>query len=591
MTPQTIPYVIDQNLLLQEEHYIYDIPAERAFLACVMQRPDLIMEADRLVKPEWLFNPMHNYCFRVMQFIATEAQRNGWAIAFDEATALSVAKMAGEQFVQNFLVKTEGMAKWREIAEMAPYTSIDQFPRYAATLKDRAARVAMFRKARQLQMSVMDMAANPDAAKVAINYEAALSNIAFGSGDPDAQLKRLGEYSDNLLFKAKLNAAFPHKHLFHIRHPRFQYWMDLMGGGFRRNSLTIIAARPKVGKTTLLLNLASDFAAAGIPVLFLDTEMSGEEMVSRELSQIAAIDEHALIAGKFLNEGASHQAVYSAVERLKGAPLFYVSIAGKPIEFAMGVMRQFRNQHVGTDTIEFEGRKIEVTRPCVVFYDWLKLPNLGDARAASNEAAMLGDIATKLKDTAKSLNLPVVAGAQNNRNAVGKEESEHVENAESFVAGSDRLIQFCNTLCIIRNPTLKMSEAIEANWPGFRPGHEGTNAWRFNQILQIVVQRQGRDCRTGIPMYVHRGQARYEEMADSMSMTFLKEFIANSKQNKRGPQVGSGGPALPALQPPRPGPPRITAPSFVDPFADDPLMTPTAPPAPAGPTDAPFPGG
>ena len=111
--------------------------------------------------------------------------------------------------------------------------------------------------------------------------------------------------------------------------------------------------------------MAIDFALMGVPVLFLDTEMSGEEMISRELSNIAEIDEHALIAGKFMSDGAKDERrVIDAVSRIKGAPFHYACIAGKDADFAVSSIRQFRNNHVGSENLNFEGKTLTITKPC-----------------------------------------------------------------------------------------------------------------------------------------------------------------------------------------------------------------------------------
>lgn len=549
-----IPILVDQTLLNQEEGYLYDPGSERGLLACIMQRPDLLLEADRQVNPEMFFHEEHQYIFRIMKFVQRQSALYGWQVSFDEVTVLNVAKYCGPQVADNFIRKTNGMEKWRAIMEFARYVALDQFPRYIAAIRDRAARVGMFRTARQLQRAAMDMSANPSAQELAYSFEAKLSHLGFGaSEDAESKLMRLGDYADDAMVEYQLNAMYPHKHLFHLKHPRFRYWMALMGGGFRRNSLTIVAARPKVGKTTLLLNLAMDFALGvpsqdpdkyvpPIPVLFLDTEMSGREMLSRELSNIANIAEHSLIAGKFFTDSDHTQleAVVNAVQRLKASPFYYVSVAGKPVEYGLSVMRQFRNL-VGTETIPHQGRNYTFTKPCAVFYDWIKLPT-GSLSGGGNNAGehqLLGDMCSMLKDGAKNLNVPVIAGAQQNRGAVGKDENDHAENAEAYIANSDRLAMFCNTLCVLRNPSLKMAEEIAARFTTRTPLPEGAHesaAWKFNQIFQVVLQRQGRDCRLGIPYYIDRGHARYEEMAGDGNqdvLDFLKNYSREAKTRRQ----------------------------------------------------------
>ncbi|MCL2640307.1 MAG: hypothetical protein FWD53_05635, partial [Phycisphaerales bacterium] len=294
----------------------------------------------------------------------------------------------------------------------------------------------------------------------------------------------------------------------------------------------------KVGKTTLLLYLAMRFALMGIPILFLDTEMSGEEVASRELSNVAVLDEHRLLASKYLDDGNEVASVQSAIAAIKGAPFFYTSIAGKRPEFALSMMRQFRNRHVGTQTIMVNGRELAITGKCAVFYDWLRLP--AGMMADAKEYQLLGELCTALKDGARALHLPVIAGAQQNRAAIGvKDEADHIDNAEATVSGSDRLAMFCSALCILRNPSLAMQNAIDSN-PLFakkRPG-EDSQTWLFNQIFQIVFQRQGREYRYGIPFYLDRGRARYEEVGTKDAMNFLKQYVTGRKVEAQETPLG-----------------------------------------------------
>jgi len=57
----------------------------------------------------------------------------------------------------------------------------------------------------------------------------------------------------------------------------FPRYDSCIGGGFRRGTVNVVGARPKVGKSTFCLNVAKNVSFAGIPVLYLDTEMKGNQ--------------------------------------------------------------------------------------------------------------------------------------------------------------------------------------------------------------------------------------------------------------------------------------------------------------------------
>ena len=65
----------------------------------------------------------------------------------------------------------------------------------------------------------------------------------------------------------------------------WEKYNDAIGGGFRRKTVSLICARPKVGKSVIADNLAIHVAGRlNIPVLMLDTEMSVEDHHNRLLA-------------------------------------------------------------------------------------------------------------------------------------------------------------------------------------------------------------------------------------------------------------------------------------------------------------------
>lgn len=71
----------------------------------------------------------------------------------------------------------------------------------------------------------------------------------------------------------------------------------LTGGGFRGSKLIIIAARPRIGKTALMLNMASNMARRGNTVGIFSLEMDKEELDDRWTAGESGVNSMRLING------------------------------------------------------------------------------------------------------------------------------------------------------------------------------------------------------------------------------------------------------------------------------------------------------
>lgn len=77
----------------------------------------------------------------------------------------------------------------------------------------------------------------------------------------------------------------------------------ILEGGFQRNGLYILAARPGRGKTTVALNIAKRVAKAGRRVLFISLEMDREQLVSRILAtEIGGVSAAQIMNGKLTSQ-------------------------------------------------------------------------------------------------------------------------------------------------------------------------------------------------------------------------------------------------------------------------------------------------
>lgn len=550
--------IINPNLFSQEEDLLYDTGSERAFLAMLVKKPDLIVEAERLIPPEFLHRRANAYTYQCMLYIYSQATGNGWAVAFDDVSMLRVAEYLGRQ--DRFLEETRNLQHIREIMAMSRGMDDSQWPAIVSAIQEAHHRVKVYRAGRIAQQKALDKTGNPSIYDVAGSMEIEFNGISIYDGpqNNESRITKLSDEGPAFLAKCYLAANNADKSLFNVGCDLFPFLMDLMNGGWRRGGLYITAARPKVGKSTWLQEIAR-YASIymGIPVLYIDTEMNREQIYSRTLSSQSDTPEFDILKGRFEGVEQSRVRVDEAVSKLSDAPLYYVNVKGRPVQYAVSVMRQFRRQIVGNRTIKDKsGNEFSATGVGIIIYDWIQLPDAGALKNAA-EFQLLGFVASTLKAAAKEVDLPVLAGAQNNRGAIGMTHKDFVLQGEAFVASSDRLAQYCDMLAILRNVDFEEEEKIANQFPLRQIGkyEDARNRLLFNQVLHVMIQRGGPDCRDGIPLYIDRGRQRYEETVwrwsenagdgkpgyvDAGTRDFLHEGRARKKLLRR--ETSSGKP-------------------------------------------------
>ncbi len=174
--------------------------------------------------------------------------------------------------------------------------------------------------------------------------------------------------------------------------------LDSYTGGFQPGSLNIIAARPSMGKTSFVMNIAQfGDKEANRPVLIFSLEMSCEQLVLRMLSAESYIDLSQLNMGTFDTE-AFHTAK-KACEILVNRNIFI-------------------NDDSNLTAMDFRTRcrrfKTKYPDLSLVIVDYMQLMSSGDGRNEGRQQEV-SDISRMLKATARELNCPVIALSQLSR--------------------------------------------------------------------------------------------------------------------------------------------------------------------------------
>lgn len=172
--------------------------------------------------------------------------------------------------------------------------------------------------------------------------------------------------------------------------------LDKLTRGFQASDLVLVAARPSMGKTALVLNIAQHLGVnTDKTVGVFSLEMSKEQLFMRMLTTEAAVDSHKFRGG-FLGQ-RDYDALAEALTRLDGAKVF---IDDSP---SIGVLE-----------MRAKARRLKAEHGLhLVVIDYLQLMT-GRGRF-DNRTQELAAISRSLKGLAKELDVPVVALSQLSR--------------------------------------------------------------------------------------------------------------------------------------------------------------------------------
>src|SRR5215213_5867069 len=174
--------------------------------------------------------------------------------------------------------------------------------------------------------------------------------------------------------------------------------LDSITGGFQPGNLIILAARPSMGKSSLMSNFAENAAlGAQRAVALFSLEMSESELAQRFISSQASIKGDDLRKGRV--PASRWGKIMEASNRLAKSPLFIDDSSDLSVLDVRAKARRLLQQHP-------DGLGL-------ILIDYLQLMR-GDGRT-DNRVEQIGQISRGLKTLARELDCPVVALSQLNR--------------------------------------------------------------------------------------------------------------------------------------------------------------------------------
>ncbi len=181
------------------------------------------------------------------------------------------------------------------------------------------------------------------------------------------------------------------------------YDLDDKTTGFYAGDLTIVAARPSMGKTALALNFALNVARQDVGnVAIFSLEMGANQLVRRFASMLSGVPSQALRRPNLSHE--DYRKLADACEILYGLPISVDDTSDISAFEMRGKCRRLK-QDGGL---------------AMIVVDYLQL--MRGHRRSENRVQEISDIVRALKALAKELQVPVVALSQLNRSVESRED-------------------------------------------------------------------------------------------------------------------------------------------------------------------------
>ena len=173
--------------------------------------------------------------------------------------------------------------------------------------------------------------------------------------------------------------------------------LDRLTSGWQKSDLVILAARPAMGKTALVLSVARNAAVDfNKPVAVFSLEMSSLQLVTRLISSESELSGEKLKKGSLADH--EFEQLNAKIQKLAEAPLFIDDTPGLSVFELRAKARRLKEQH-----------NIEL-----IIVDYLQLMTAG-GEGRGNREQEISTISRSLKGLAKELNVPVIALSQLSR--------------------------------------------------------------------------------------------------------------------------------------------------------------------------------
>ena len=352
------------------------LDAEMSLLGAVLIDEEVIADASEQVRANDFYDKRHQLIFAAMMRL------------YEKHKPVDLLTLTEELKKKDELDTVGGSTYLTELTNYVPTAS--HATAYAELVQQKAVRRRLIRASAEI--SEMGFDEETTTQELLEKAEAELFSVS------DQSLKQDLVSIESILTESFDRIEELHRNKGALRGIRTGYRdLDNMTAGLQRSDLIILAARPAMGKTTLVTNLAYNVATiAKLPVLFFSLEMSKEQLIDRMLADASGVDSWNIRTGNLSDDDFSK--ISEAMGEMAESPIFIDDNPGLSVlEMRTKSRRAAHDQPLG-----------------LIIVDYLQLMQ-ANGNHSGNRVQEVSEISRGLKLIARELNVPLIALSQLSR--------------------------------------------------------------------------------------------------------------------------------------------------------------------------------
>ena len=392
-----------------------DLQIEEAVLGALMLEKDAYAEVCELLKPEAFYDPAHQKIYEAIQMLGS-MQR-----PIDMLTVTEQLRNNGT------LAEVGGPVRISELTGRVSSAANVEYHARIVTQKFMARELISFSsriqtKAFDETLDVYDLMQEAEGELFEISKNTLKRDVVQIDPIVNEAIKKIEEAANRENGLSGLQTGY--------------HDLDKLTSGWQNSDLIIIAARPAMGKTALVLSMAKNMAVDfNTPIAIFSLEMSNLQLVNRLISNVCSLKGEKIKSGQLTK--LEWENLMTRTKRLYSAPLYVDDTPSLSVfELRTKARRLVREHDVK-----------------MIIIDYLQLMNATGMKFGSREQEV-STISRSIKGLAKELNIPIIALSQLNRSVETRSADDRTGKRPqlSDLRESGAIEQDADIVCFIHRP-------------------------------------------------------------------------------------------------------------------------------------------